>query len=127
MVTYFLASVIGWYLVIFSLFLLLRRSIAKSAMGEIMAQPGLILILAVITVILGLLMVISHNVWVMGWPIILTLFSWLVLIVGLLRLFCPDFAIKMGQGFIGHPTRMTVAGVIFLIVGLFLLYMVYFV
>ncbi len=127
MVTLFLATIIGWYLVIVSLFLLMRHDILQKGMQDIMAQPGLLLFLAIITVILGLLMVVSHNIWVLGWPIVVTLFSWLVLIVGLIRLFFPDTAVKMGRQFLIHPNRMVIAGIVFLIIGLFLLFMVYFV
>lgn len=126
MVTLFLATIIGWYLVIVSLFLLVRRDVLQRGMKDIMSQHGLLLVLAIITVILGLLMVVSHNIWVLGWPVVVTLMSWLVLIVGLIRLFFPDEAIKMGQGFLIHPNRMIIAGIVFLIIGLFLLFMVYF-
>lgn len=126
MVTLFLGTVIGWYLVIVSLFLLLRRDVLLKGMNDIMDQHGLLMVLAIMTLVLGLLMVTSHNVWVMGWPVVVTLFSWLVLIVGLLRLFLPDLAIKMGRGYMNHPTRLVIAGVITLIIGLFLLFMVYF-
>ncbi|WP_367607078.1 hypothetical protein [Legionella sp. W05-934-2] len=124
--TLFLATVIGWYLVIVSLFTLFRRDASIAVMQDIMGQRSLVFILAVFTLILGLLMVASHNVWVMGWPVVVTLFSWLVLLSGLVRFFCPETAIKMGHYFINHPTRMTISTVIFLIIGLFLLYQVYF-
>ncbi len=126
MISLFLATVIGWYLVITSVFLLFRHETLKSAMNDVLAQRGLLLILAIITLILGLLLVASHNIWVMGWPVVITLFAWLVLITGLLRLFLPDMAIKMGHAFLHHPVRMKIAGVVFLIIGLFLLYWAYF-
>ncbi|KTD64333.1 hypothetical protein [Legionella spiritensis] len=126
MSTLFLATVIGWYLVIVSLFLLFRRETMRTIMAEILAQRALVFVLAVFTLILGLLMVTSHNIWVMAWPVVVTLISWLVLISGLLRFFCPDTAIKMGRSFLNHPTGMNVTTVIFLIIGLFLLFQVYF-
>lgn len=74
MATFYLAAVIGWYLVIVSLFLLFRHEAVNAAMSEIISQRGLLFILAIITIILGLLMVVGHNVWVMGWPVVVTLF-----------------------------------------------------
>lgn len=121
----YLGAVIGWYLVIVSLFLIFRRDVVSGAMSEIMSHKGLFLILAIITLILGLIMVVGHNIWVLGWPLLVTLFSWLVLIVGLLRLWLPDVAIKMGHGFLSNPTRMTITGVVMLIIGVYLLFMVY--
>lgn len=123
--TEFLATVIGWYLVAVSLLMLFRLEQMKPIMTEIMEQRGLLFVLAIITFILGLLMVISHNVWVMAWPVAVTIVSWLVLIGGVLRLFCPDSVIKMGKSFIDNRIRMKIAGLVSLIVGLYLLAHVY--
>ncbi len=121
----YLGAVIGWYLVIVSLLLLFRRDVVSAAMSEIMVQRGLFFVFAVITLILGLIMVVGHNIWVIGWPVVVTLFSWLVLISGLLRLLFPDLAIKMGHGLLNHPIRITITGVVFLSIGVYLLFSVY--
>ncbi len=126
MITLFMATVIGWYLVIVSLFTLCQYEQVKSITSEILGQRGLFFIVAIITLILGLLMVASHNVWVMSWPVIITLISWLVLISGLMRLLCADTATRMGQTFLTHPMGMKICAIIFLILGLFLLMQVYY-
>lgn len=124
--TLFLATVVGWYLVIVGVYLLLKFDHVKVVMGDIMAQHGLLFILAIITLIIGLLMVASHNIWVMGWPVVITILSWLVLLSGLLRLFLPDVAINMGRSFVDNPIKMKISASISLIIGLFLLFKVYF-
>lgn len=125
MSTIFLATVIGWYLVIVGLFLLVRRQTLQGVMADFISQRSLVFLLAIITLILGLLMVVSHNIWVMGWPVIITILSWLVLIGALIRLFFPDCAIKMGENALKHPNRLIISGIIMLLIGLYLLYMVY--
>ncbi|HHP0257296.1 TPA: hypothetical protein ACRZRH_002943 [Legionella pneumophila] len=127
MLTTFLTTVIGWYLVIVSLFLLFHNEHAKSAMAEIIAHRGSQLIMAIVTLITGLLLVVSHNIWVMGWPVVITLFAWLVLLGGLIRFLCPDTAVRVGQSFVDNPIRLKIAAVIFFIIGLFLLFNVYYV
>ncbi|WP_242602154.1 hypothetical protein [Legionella nagasakiensis] len=126
MTTIFLATVIGWYLVIMSLLLIFKQEIIRPVMSEIMAHRALLFILAVITLILGLLLVVSHNVWVVGWPVVVTLLAWLVLLSGLIRLFFPEVATKMGHAFLEHPARITVVGVVFLVIGVFLLFSAYY-
>ncbi|AHE66950.1 hypothetical protein [Legionella oakridgensis] len=126
MISIFLATVIGWYLVITSLLLIFKHELVRPVMSEIMTHRALLFILAIITLILGLLLVTSHNIWVMGWPVIITLFAWLILLSGIVRLFFPDVAAKMGQSFLERPARMIVAGVVFLVIGIFLLFKVYF-
>lgn len=126
MTTYFIATVLGWYLVIMSLLLIFRRDVVTAAMRDVMAQPGLLLIVGVITLFIGLLMVISHNYWVLAWPVIVTVFGWIVLISGVIRLFCPETVHKMWGRMANKPEAFTVAGIVMLILGLFLLFQVYF-
>ena len=125
MTTYCLATVVGWYLVIMSLLLLFRRTIVISGVTNIMDQPGLFLVVAFFTVIIGLLMVSSHNLWVMGWPVLVTLIGWLVLISGLVRLFFPDTIHRMWHRLLAKTEVFTFVGIVLLIIGLFLLIKVY--
>ena len=124
--TVFLATVMGWYLVITSVFLLARYDYARSVMADVMAQRGLLFTLAIITLVIGLLLVVTHNVWFMSWPVVITILSWLILIGGLIRLFCPESAIRMGQALLDDPIKMRVAAIIFLLIGLYLLMKVYY-
>lgn len=125
-ITIFLAKVIGWYLVIVSLCVLFRHEQLRAVMGDILAQRALLFFIAIITVILGLLLVISHNVWVLGWPVIVTIFAWVVLIGGILRLVMPEPLLRMGQWWLANPVYLRVATVIYVLIGLYLLYRAYF-
>ena len=125
-ITYFLAFALGWYLVITGLLLLLRRDVVIAATSNLMEQPGQLLIIAFITIILGLLMVISHNIWVMHWPVVITRLAWTIYISGLIRLFCPELVHKMWSKMVAKPGVFTISGIIVLIIGLFLLFMAYF-
>jgi membrane protein YdbS with pleckstrin-like domain len=126
MTTNFLATVLGWYLVISSLLLLLRREILIAAIKDLIGQNGVLLVVGVITLILGLLMVVTHNLWVMGWPVIITIFAWLILIGGIFRLFFPEMVYKIWEYIVNKSELLIASGVISLIIGLFLLYKVYF-
>lgn len=121
MSTMFLALIIGWYLVIVSLFMLFQYEHARSVIADVLAHRGLFFIVAIITIIIGLILVVSHNYWVMGWPTIITVISWLILISGLLRLFLPDVAIKMANTVISNPMNFRIMAVINLIIGVFLI------
>lgn len=125
MTTLFLATVLGWFLVILSLFVLFKHEEFKLVMSDIIGQRGLFFVFAMITLILGLLLVVSHNIWVMGWPVVITILSWLVFISGLIRLLCAETAGKMMRSMISHNTNIMIVGVVFLLIGLFLLFKVY--
>lgn len=122
---YFLATVLGWFFVIMGLFFILRHTVIMSAMNDVMARPGLFLIMALITVIIGLLICVSHNVWVMGWPVIITITGWLVLIKGIVRLYFPEFVHQMWNKMAAKTEVLTISGIIILVIGFYLLYKVY--
>jgi len=124
--TMFLATVIGWYMTISGLLILIKREQMKSIFSDIITQRGSFFIIALLAFIIGLLLVVSHNLWVKDWPVSITIFSWVLLIGSLFRLFFMDHAIKMARSFFKAPIRMTIAAIIFLIFGLYLLYYVYY-
>lgn len=123
--SYFLAVVIGWFLVIMAILLISKRPLVIAAMDDVISQPGLLFVIAFITLILGLILVAVHNWWVMGWPVLITILAWLTLISGIVRLFCPEFIHKMWGRVKVKTASFTVYGVIMLIIGLFLLFHAY--
>ncbi|RAP38014.1 hypothetical protein B1207_03225 [Legionella quinlivanii] len=125
-ITIFLAKVIGWYLVITSLYVFFRRKNLHPLINAMVADSPLMLFMAIITLILGLLLVISHNVWVVAWPLIITITGWLILLSALLRLFFPDQAIRMAHWWSAHANGLMIMALIYLLIGLFLLYKGYY-
>lgn len=111
-------------MVIMSFFLVFRRGEMKSLMKDILSQPALYFVIAIVTLILGLLMVTSHNIWVMGWPVVVTVIAWMVLISGILRLLFPEFAGKMGRKCIESAYGLWVTASVNFIIGAYLLYIV---
>lgn len=126
MSTLFLATVMGWYLVITSVFLLVRHNDVKALGTDVLKQRGLCFLLAIMTLIFGLLLVVSHNIWVKDWPVVITILSWLVLCSGLLRLFFLDVAVNMGKSYLSHPYGIRIPAIVFLLLGLYLLSHVYY-
>lgn len=121
MVTLFLAQVLGWYLVVFSLLLILKQKQLLPVIADVLEHKGMFFILALFTLIIGLLLVLSHNIWVLAWPVVITVLCWLILVSGLFRLFFLETAMSAAKSMISHPRRVYVMGAIFLIIGLFLL------
>lgn len=124
--TMFLATVLGWYFVILSLFILFRHEQLRLVMTDLLKQRALFFVLAIITIILGLMMVTSHNIWIMDWPVMITVLSWMVLINGLMRLFFYDAISKKAASCLERPCKMRTGGIVILVLGLFLLYHVYY-
>ncbi len=89
-VSIFLAKVIGVFLFLISLGMLIHQQRHVKLMNEFLGSPSLVNFSGVIGIILGLLIVGFHNVWVSGWPVLITLIGWLILFQGVWRIFFPD-------------------------------------
>jgi len=125
-VTTYLAMILGWYFVITGFLLLFRQNVLKLAMKDILAHRGTLFVIAFLNMLLGLILVLSHNIWSMGWPAFISVLCWLILVMGIFRLFFPEHAIKWGECWMKKSGYMTTSGIINLVLGLYLIYGIYF-
>ncbi|HVT62994.1 MAG TPA: hypothetical protein VHD33_05890 [Legionellaceae bacterium] len=123
--TYFLALIMGWYLLIVGLLLMFRHDQMKGIMTDLLADKSTFFLLALFSFIIGLLLVLSHSKWMMGWPVIITIISWMILITSVFRLFFPKMAIKMARAILKDKTFLSGQGCVLLVLGGYLLYKVY--
>lgn len=66
-----------------------------------------------ITMLLGLVTVVAHNIWVWDWPLVITILGWSTLIKGVMKVGFPNHINKRAQMFKGQASLWGVA--IFLI------------
>ncbi|NGX61452.1 MAG: hypothetical protein K940chlam9_00938 [Chlamydiae bacterium] len=88
-VSSFLAKFFGLYLLIVGVFYLARRTYIQEVVEEFFSQKALVIVSGTLNVMIGLLIILAHNVWVFSWPLIITLLGYLTLFKGLTRLFVP--------------------------------------
>lgn len=58
-------------------------------LSELSNNHGLLMVMGVFTLLLGITIVISHNVW-RGWPIIVTILGYWIIIKGIALLYFPQ-------------------------------------
>jgi hypothetical protein len=88
--------------------------------------PMLIVISGYVAFVPGLAIVYFHNRWTGGWPVVITLFGWLSLVVGLIRLVFPmQLAGIMAKAAPTLPGVLPVIGIVFLLIGGFLSFKAY--
>jgi hypothetical protein len=66
----------------------------------------------------GLAAVRAHNLWVRGWPVLVTLTGWFCMLLGLFRMFFPELQLEAAKNATVALPEIMVA----LAVGLFLTY-----
>jgi hypothetical protein len=121
----FLAMVIGFYFTLTSLAYLIHKDRYKKALLDFTSDHPLMAISSEISTLLGLLIVVSHNIWSCNWRVLVTLTGWFLLVEGVLRLFFPERMTKLLKHMAstsGYVIFMT----IWLVIGLYLLFIAFF-
>ena len=118
----FLARLIGPVMALVGVSLLANEAAFRKMAQEFLRTPALIFFSGMILIPAGLAVVLSHNVWVMDWPVIITLLGWAAVISGAIRVFAPERATKAGKNFLTRKIFTTVAAAIWVVVGAVLCY-----
>jgi putative exporter of polyketide antibiotics len=88
--TLFLSRLIGLYCILVALSMITRRQATLESVTALLHDPSMIFVLGAITLIAGLAMVLTHNIWSGGaLAVIVTLVGWITLIKSLSFLFLP--------------------------------------
>lgn len=121
----YLARLIGPVLVVIGLGSLINSAIYRAMAGEMLNSIAFIYIAGVFALIAGLAIVLAHNVWVAGWPVIITVLGWLGIIGGAFRILAPQQVAALGANIISHPMLPIISGSVVLVIGAVLGYFGY--
>ena len=117
----FLAKVLGLYLVIVSIAVWLRRKNLGELAVNFAQDKVNIYFSGVIFLLLGLALVVSHNVWDTVWQSIISILGWITLVKAGIRIFFPDRIGNIAQKAVGSKWYWIVI-VSFLLIGSRLIY-----
>ena len=118
--SFLLAKVIGIFMILMGLVLWIRQKQLQSAVKELSNNEALILLTGIINLIMGLLVVYSHNYWNTLWLSIISLVGWSMLLKGVFALFFPKAFKYMGHSLLKVKWIYPVAGLFFIVLGLYL-------
>ena len=121
MLSNYLAEIWGISLVIVSLALIIKEKHLKKLFVTVENEDGLFF-WGLVTFIMGLAMVLAHNVWVKNWTVIITIFGWASLLKGLALLFIPEIIKKYTKKVETFP-YLSYCLMAVLIIGLILTYL----
>jgi hypothetical protein len=121
----FLARLIGPVALVAAISLFMNTAAYRAMAQEFMRSPALIYLSGLLTMTAGMAIVLSHNVWVANWPVLITIFGWLAVIGGAVRIALPDQTRKVGETMLGKPMAMQIGGAIWLAIGALLCFFGY--
>jgi hypothetical protein len=121
----FLARLLGPILVVLAIGLLVRQDSWRAMAKDFVTNRPLLFLSGFLTLLGGLALVNTHNVWEGGWPVIITILGWLGVIGGTARMLFPDTVVGVSEKMLGNKTYLTVGGVGEGLLGLWLCYVGY--
>lgn len=77
-----LAKFIGPYITLVGIALLFNLKTCRRIMEDFFKNSALVYVTGLITFVAGMAIVLFHNIWVLDWRVIITLFGWNTLIKG---------------------------------------------
>ena len=116
----YLAWVFGPFFIVVGLSMLLNRAYYRDMVERFFNDPQDYFFSGAAALAGGLALVAGHNVWVLDWPLLITLIGWAMIVKGVLRLAVPQF----GRGFftaaLKTHSHLALSGVILLVAGAYL-------
>ncbi|HHT0592427.1 TPA: hypothetical protein ACTXXA_000288 [Legionella anisa] len=119
----FLSKVLGIYLIIVSLAMFANLQQFTIYVQELLKDAPLMLVTGFWTLIIGLLMVVSHNVWQWNWRLLITLIGWIILLKGASMIFYPHYVDRATLVFMQDTNIAYSAAGFELILGIILCYL----
>lgn len=117
-ITIFFSRLWGSYFIIFGLLFIITRQLGKTI--EMTDNKEFVISTGYITLIMGLVTVILHNVWVADWRVVITILGWSTVIKGIQKIGFPEHIRKQAQMF---KKGQIVSAIILLGLGTWLLWM----
>jgi hypothetical protein len=121
----FLARLIGPLLLIVGAGILIHPKPFRSMVDEVVKSITLVYLFGLVDFAVGLAIVLTHNVWLLSWRVLITLIGWLMLIRGAVRILIPDRIMPYGAKFLRNKRALPISGIVIGILGLILCYFGY--
>lgn len=116
--TIFFAQLWGGYFVIFGSLFIITKQLGRTI--EMTEDKAFVISTGYITLMMGLVTAILHNVWVWDWPVAITILGWSTIVKGIMKIGFPEHIHKQAQQFKKNQWLSAAALLVF---GIWLLWM----
>ncbi len=114
----FIARLIGPVMLVIGLAVLTNQRAFREMADEFLASRALLFLSGLIIMPIGLAIVLVHNIWAADGRVMITLFGWVNLIGGAVRLFAPAYVMQTGRAVLKRPHFITIAAAFWIVAGL---------
>jgi hypothetical protein len=122
----FLARLLGTPLLIIGAAVLLNQAYYRTMIREVIASKPAFYVAAALGVVVGLAIILAHNVWTLDWRVLITLFGWINFLRGVVTVLFPAQAMEFAGRHIGKSKYVPlIPASVALVIGLTLCYFGY--
>lgn len=114
----FLARLIGPVMLVIGLAVFANARGFRDMAEEFMASRAMMFLSGIIVMPAGLAIVLTHNFWSADWRVLITIFGWLNVVGGAIRLAGPPFLTNAGRAMLKQPYFTSLAAAIWIVLGL---------
>lgn len=120
-ISLFLAQAIGLYMLILGFSVIVRRKDMRRILDDFAGNASHFFIIGQLVLILGILLVLTHNVWEASWRVVITIFAWLTLLKGILYLLQSVSFMRGILKWFNRHNWYIIWGIVAVLVGLYLM------
>ena len=113
----FLAQLMGPVMLAVGVGVFVNAQTYRSLADEFLRSRALIYLSGLITMTAGMALILTHNVWIANWPVLITVLGWLTTIGGAFRIIVPQGTEKVGRAMLKHKMAINVAGGVWIVLG----------
>lgn len=117
-----IARLMGPVMLAMGLGMVIENDTMRELSREFLSNRGLIYLAGMLTLLAGLAIVNMHNLWTDDWRVIITVFGWLAIVGGLIRILLPGQVQQLGTGMTENIALMIIGGLAMIVLGGVLVY-----
>lgn len=108
----FIARLLGPALVVIGAAILLEPRAFRTLIAGFLESPALTYLAALIGLLGGLALVLTHNVWSADWRVLITLIGWITVLKTLALILLPGRMTGLGKWLLRHGRSITASALI---------------
>ncbi|MGB8843725.1 MAG: hypothetical protein WCC64_21955 [Aliidongia sp.] len=121
----FLARLGGPVLTLVGLAILFRPRAFRDVLHSFQASPATLYLTGFLAVLGSMALVLTHNLWVLDWRLIITVAAWVGVLKGAVILLQPQPILSLARWFAAHQGAILAIGAMNSVIGLVLCYFGY--
>jgi len=122
----FIAKILGPVFLVVAAGILLNRDFYRKVMEDYTKNTFMIFFGGMFALIVGLVVVLIHNVWEANWTVFITIYGWGGIIKGIWLIVFPKSVSGFMDGYLKNNILLTVHSIIIVVLGVALTYLGYF-